>query len=195
MACDMCGRSVPTRNITLHYNIGMIAAYRYNTLQGDLCWTCINHYFWEYMLVTVAIGWWSFLSFFLTPLILGTNLIQWVRSMHLAQPSIGTNIPTAPTPTLAQCPRCNAFHPANAGLRVVVWASLIVTGLLFIVLASSIGSLFYKQLSISSGVVSVFFLIIVSTALASFIMLLRNPLLRCSQCGHTWPALSSSSKL
>jgi hypothetical protein len=185
MPCQLCGRAVPTRKTTLYYNIGMIAARRHSTIQGEFCRTCTSHYFWEYTLVTVVLGWWGLISFFLTPLILVANLVQWVGALRLPHPQA-----IAPTSSIPQCPRCRTFQPTGAGFSKAVWASLVVSGLL-IVWATYLTIREIQQPAASSNWPAVVLMLaIVGLGLVSFVMLLRSPLARCTQCGYAWPAAS-----
>lgn len=184
MLCELCGRPAHTHSVTLYQNIGMIVALRYYTLKGSFCRSCITHYFWEYTLVTLALGWWGIISFFLTPLILVNNIFFMLRS-HLAQQR--PNLVVAPEPlstTPAACPRCQAFRASPIGPSRSVWASLFVW-------AGYLSMLVMQQRTSSDNwvVVGIFVLIDLLVALC-LVMLLRKPLQRCEQCHATWPAAS-----
>jgi hypothetical protein len=165
----------------------MIAVFRYRTLKGTFCKPCIAHYFWEYSLVTLALGWWGVISFILTPLMLISNLFYFLRvQLGQPQPNQGVPIP-APSTTLQACPRCQSFQASPVGLSGTVWASLLVSVLL-LVWAGYLSLRMVQHLTSSDNwvVVGLFVGINLLVALC-LIMVVRHPLRRCSQCGWTGP--------
>jgi hypothetical protein len=191
MSCESCGRSNSTLPATLYQNIGMIAVFRYRTLKGTFCKLCITHYFWEYTLVTVALGWWGVISFFLTPLMLVNNLFYFLRA-QLGQPQPNLGVPLSPlTTTPEACPRCHAFQASSVGLSRSVWASILVS-LLLLVWAGylSLRMVQHRTPSTNWVVVGLFVIINLLVALC-LVMVLRHPLRRCEQCQWTWPIHTS----
>lgn len=186
MICESCGRTASTQPATLYQNIGMIAALRHRTLKGNYCRPCITHYFWEYTLVTLVLGWWGMISFFLTPLILVSNLFYFVRmQLGRQRPNLGLP-PQALGTTIEACPRCQTFQARPAGLSRSVWISIVV-GLLLLVWA---GYLSVQPLtSRGDWVIIGLFVGINVLAAVCLAMLLRHPLRQCVQCGWTWPMM------
>jgi hypothetical protein len=165
----------------------MIAVFRYRTLKGTFCKPCIAHYFWEYTLVTLALGWWGLISFVLTPLMLVNNLFYFLRTqLGQPQPNLGVPIP-APSTTLQACPHCQSFQASPVGLSRSVWASLLVSVLLLVWAGYlSLQMMQHRTPSDNWVVVGLFLSINLLVALC-LIMVVRHPLRRCSQCQWTWP--------
>lgn len=129
-ACQRCGRHGPTKQATLHYNIGLIVLRHSATLQGTFCENCLSYYFWKYTLITLVFGWWGVISFFMTPLILVNNLRQFRAARLAANTQIdpllssGSIYPgerTSPSP-----------QSAATGLSRIPWVSLINSGLMLL---------------------------------------------------------------
>jgi len=79
--CQTCGSLSQTRYIKFYKNIGMLIMRRYYFVEGKLCKSCINRYFWNYSLVTLFLGWWGTISFFVTPLILLNNIGRYLFTL------------------------------------------------------------------------------------------------------------------
>lgn len=74
--CQRCRVIGPLVGVTLKQNIGAFVA-RYETeVNGFFCRGCTRHYFWELTLMTLFLGWWGLISFFVTPVYLGSNIHQ-----------------------------------------------------------------------------------------------------------------------
>ena len=188
MACQSCGRHAPTRSATLYQNIGMIAAFRYRTLKGTFCKACIAHYFWEYTLVTLALGWWGVISFFLTPLMLTNNLFYFLRA-QVGQPEPNLSIPTPPLSTTPEAyPRCQTFQANPVGLSRSVWVSVLVS-LLLLAWAGYLSLLIVQHRTASNNWLAVGLFVGINFLVAlCLVMVVRHPLRRCAQCDWTWPA-------
>jgi hypothetical protein len=81
--CLACGRGVPTKNVTLWQNIGVIVMRFHKRIEGNLCRECIDKYFWQYQMTTFFLGWWGVISFFFTLYILPANLMVYLNSRSL----------------------------------------------------------------------------------------------------------------
>jgi hypothetical protein len=57
--------------------IGAVIVFHFRWTGGNLCTACIHKVFWEYTLITLGLGWWGWLSFLLTPLVLLHNVIRY----------------------------------------------------------------------------------------------------------------------
>src|ERR1700679_1453819 len=62
--CQSCGRSAPTKQVTLMQNVGLLIMRFPRTLRGRLCKACISKHFWEMTTITFFFGWWGIISFF-----------------------------------------------------------------------------------------------------------------------------------
>ena len=57
MVCEVCQRAIPTARVSLQQNIGMVAVRTHRSINGQLCRACSSRFFWEFSLVTLALGW------------------------------------------------------------------------------------------------------------------------------------------
>lgn len=117
--CDLCGRKVPTGNVTLYQNIGMILIRRHKRLEANLCRSCMSRYSWEMTLVTLFLGWWGPISVLITPLILFNNLGVWMFSLTLP----------------SSFDRASGFPKGSWG---TVWAAWTVIGLGLLIVCGTI---------------------------------------------------------
>jgi hypothetical protein len=76
--CRMCGARGPTQDVSFNQNIGLLVVRLTQTFEGPLCHPCVHRTFWQYTLVTLFLGWWGIISFFMTPFILLFNTIVYV---------------------------------------------------------------------------------------------------------------------
>src|SRR5262245_21396318 len=76
--CLSCGASAPTKRVEFYRLVGAIIVLHWESSEGQLCKSCVHHYFWVYTLTTLGLGWWSVISFFLTPLIVLHNVIRYL---------------------------------------------------------------------------------------------------------------------
>ncbi len=74
MFCQNCKKEAPTWNVTFYQVIGLLAWFSYKRITGYLCENCINQFFEKYTLTTLGLGWWSAISFFLTPGVIISNI-------------------------------------------------------------------------------------------------------------------------
>jgi hypothetical protein len=187
MSCQLCGQNVPTKYATLHYNIGMLVMRRTATIQGAFCQSCLTHYFWKYTLITLVLGWWGFISFFMTPVILVSNLWQFFK----ARPVTG-NIPTSlPVSNLnvsvgKYCPRCQSALSTVADFSRVPWVSLINSGLILI-LAGFLTLIFMinQSFSLQDWIIVVVLYGIVLFRIGSLVQSGRLSRQICKQCNQS----------
>ena len=81
--CELCRRAVPTIRVSINRHIGAIILMFHRSLSGSFCKPCIARAFKEYTLMTLFLGWWGMLSFFITPIVLINNVIVYVRSQFM----------------------------------------------------------------------------------------------------------------
>jgi len=87
--CERCGRVAPTAAVTFRSLLGLLVVRRTRELSAELCRDCLGEVFRGYTLVTAVGGWWGIISFFLTPVVLGQNVRQYLASRGLARPAAG----------------------------------------------------------------------------------------------------------
>lgn len=83
MSCDMCGARRPTKYVEFYQNIGVVVLRFSKSVKGDLCKPCINQSFWSLTLVTLALGWWGIISFFVTPIFLIQNTARFLTTIGM----------------------------------------------------------------------------------------------------------------
>ena len=93
MICQICGIEAPTTHIELHQNIGALVMRFHRTIKGNLCKTCIDRHFREYTLITLLLGWWGIISFFMTPVILVANISNYIKARNVAPVPPGAAVP------------------------------------------------------------------------------------------------------
>jgi hypothetical protein len=85
--CQHCGKS-PTKLVTFQQNIGMLVARRHVSVTKFLCRRCIGGYYRSFTLTTLFLGWWGFISFIMTPVILISNTYNYLKSLRLPSPGL-----------------------------------------------------------------------------------------------------------
>jgi hypothetical protein len=83
MICENCGAHADTRPVEFRQNIGMLFMRKYRKVRGNMCRACINKYFWEFTGVTLVLGWWGTISFFVSWWILFTNLLNYLQTLGM----------------------------------------------------------------------------------------------------------------
>ena len=125
MACQFCGVEGPTQAVCFEQNIGMLYARRGTKVEAELCRPCIGMYFRSFTLTTLFIGWWGIISLFMTPVILFSNVSQFLRARHLPAPGLSvSNLPLGHQPRLVS----QSTFMFKLVYGVAVWA--IVLGLI-----------------------------------------------------------------
>lgn len=81
--CQLCGEYAPTKYVDLYQNIGLLIARQHKNIAGELCRSCIARVFWRFTLITLILGWWSVISFIITPFIILNNLWRYLSSLTL----------------------------------------------------------------------------------------------------------------
>jgi len=76
--CQSCGTAGPTQYVEFKQNVGVIVLRFHRTLKGQLCARCVSEQFRGMTLITLVAGWWGIISFFLTPIVLVGNLVQYL---------------------------------------------------------------------------------------------------------------------
>lgn len=97
--CQFCGSDVPTKNVTLYQNVGMLIMRRETRIHGDFCKSCIGPYFWRMTLITAVLGWWGIISAIVTPFFLINNIIAYISVLTLP-----STIPTSGKPKRSKTP-------------------------------------------------------------------------------------------
>jgi hypothetical protein len=87
--CRSCGVEGPVRLVTFRQNMGLLIVRRSRSIRGNLCKHCAHDYFWQFTTVTLFMGWWGVISFFVTLFNLPANIIAYLGTLTLAAPNSG----------------------------------------------------------------------------------------------------------
>jgi hypothetical protein len=93
--CQQCG-AVPAIAIKLHGHIGMVILQRFLTYRGRYCRDCGISQFRNVQKQLLMLGWWGFISFFVTIVNIGQNLFTFSRLRALGAPQNRLASPAAP---------------------------------------------------------------------------------------------------
>ncbi len=85
-SCQLCGTYAPLRKVSFNQNIGMIVTREYKQIGGNLCKNCINKTFWNFTLITLAVGWLGVISFIVAPIFIIGNVYYYICSLSLPYP-------------------------------------------------------------------------------------------------------------
>lgn len=79
--CNGCGRMATVSTSTFRQNIGAFFLRFPSSISGDFCRSCTHKYFWEKSLITLVVGWWGIISFFMTPVFLVMNIVAYIKAI------------------------------------------------------------------------------------------------------------------
>ncbi|MEP6895434.1 MAG: hypothetical protein ABI986_07490 [Chloroflexota bacterium] len=86
MHCQSCGREAETKHVHYRQNIGAIVMRFSKNAEGFFCKDCSNKYFWPFTAITLFLGWWGLISFFVTLFVIPSNIIQYLGTLSLKSP-------------------------------------------------------------------------------------------------------------
>lgn len=84
--CQECGREAPTQHVEFYAWFGLIIMWHCHAVAGCLCKTCVHKAFWSCQCMTAICGWWSPASLLVTPVILFSNICQYVQCCLTLRP-------------------------------------------------------------------------------------------------------------
>lgn len=84
MICQSCGVEAETRYVSFHEIQGYLVVYKTKTLQANLCKNCLRSYFWSMTSKTFCLGWWSTISFLVTPFLIVNNTVRYMLCLGQA---------------------------------------------------------------------------------------------------------------
>jgi curved DNA-binding protein CbpA len=82
-ACQVCGLVLPLKKVKLFQNIGMIFTRQSKFVDANLCKDCIDRYFARFTFVTLVLGWWGMISFFVTIGYLLNNSFVFIKTLSM----------------------------------------------------------------------------------------------------------------
>jgi hypothetical protein len=80
--CLLCRRTGPVRQVAFRQNVGVILLRFAKKVEGRLCRRCMESTFGEMTLTTFFAGWWGIISFFVTPFILLSNILEYSNAIR-----------------------------------------------------------------------------------------------------------------
>ncbi|HTC70756.1 MAG TPA: DUF2510 domain-containing protein [Acidothermaceae bacterium] len=92
--CQQCG-AVPALQVKLYGHIGMVILQRFLTYRGRYCRDCGISQFRNVQKQLLLLGWWGFISFFVTIVNVGQNLFTFSRLRSLGSPQNRVAYPAA----------------------------------------------------------------------------------------------------
>ncbi len=89
--CQACGFEVPNKFVIYRQNIGAIHLRFFKVYRGCFCRRCNRRLFWRATLITLFLGWWELISFFVTIGYLLANVFNRLRTLPVppAPPGAG----------------------------------------------------------------------------------------------------------
>jgi hypothetical protein len=79
--CMKCGAPAATWPIKLHQNIGLIAAHQRSIFEGQICKGCVHREYWKKFAILVTVGWTSYYSIVIGPVLLILNTVNYVKTV------------------------------------------------------------------------------------------------------------------
>ena len=85
--CQCCGARAETKRVLFLQNIGALVVRFQSRVEGQFCKSCIHVHFWRTTLTTFfLLGWWSAISFVVTPIVLMNNVWNYMRCLRMKRP-------------------------------------------------------------------------------------------------------------
>jgi hypothetical protein len=109
MRCQVCGVQAETRYVEFYQNIGVLIMRFSKSIKGDLCKSCVHHYFWELTMMSMLLGWWGIISFFLNIFFIGNNVIRYLGCLGMAP--VGQRHARGGGVGQDDCPHCGRHDP------------------------------------------------------------------------------------
>lgn len=91
--CDHCDREVASGAYTFRRHQGILVFFTHKSVTGHFCRDCASRYFWRWTPVTLLIGWPGYISIIAAPLVVVSNLFQFVQSRFLPKPDASCGPP------------------------------------------------------------------------------------------------------
>jgi hypothetical protein len=79
--CHACSCRARTAPVGFEQSIGALVVRWHSQVEGDLCFWCLNRYFWTHTLVTLLFGWWGVWSFITNLGAIPANVISYAWAL------------------------------------------------------------------------------------------------------------------
>jgi hypothetical protein len=83
MICQKCGIEASTKYVAFYRNIGALIIRFPQTIEGNLCKSCIHGTFWKFTLINCTLGWWGAISLLVTPIFILNNVFRYVFALGM----------------------------------------------------------------------------------------------------------------
>jgi hypothetical protein len=113
--CQACGKTGPTHYVEFQQNIGLVVLRLHRAVKGRLCAPCVRQQFGSMTTVTLIAGWWGVISFFLTPIILIGNVVQYLGARKAFRAGPAGSGPVVPAPSFSAPAVAAPAVPREAG--------------------------------------------------------------------------------
>src|SRR5213592_828916 len=80
--CMRCGAPSETWAVTYHQNIGVIAAHWRSSHDLQVCKSCLHKEYWKRFAILITIGWTSYYSIIIGPVLLITNTVNYIGALR-----------------------------------------------------------------------------------------------------------------
>lgn len=80
--CQVCRNVRATQHVTYHRNVGMLIMRRTIKIQGDMCKTCSNKLYWEFLGKNLLLGPWGIISLIMTPIYIVMNTATYLGALY-----------------------------------------------------------------------------------------------------------------
>jgi hypothetical protein len=100
--CQACGIEAPTRYVEFHQNIGALVIRFRKSVKGHLCKRCIHKHFWKLTGTNLTLGWWGYISVFITPIFVVNNVVRYIGSIGLESVPPDAKVPSLMPDVLAR---------------------------------------------------------------------------------------------
>ena len=101
MVCQHCGVEAATKYVSFHQNIGVVFLRFPSSIEGELCKSCVHHFFWKMSATTFFLGWWGTISFLVTPFLLLNNAGRYLLCLGMPGVASGAVAPRLTDATVA----------------------------------------------------------------------------------------------
>jgi hypothetical protein len=69
--------------VEFHQNIGALVMRFHKSINGNLCKTCVHRHFWQFTLITLAVGWLGLISVIIAPIFLLNNIVRYLLCLGM----------------------------------------------------------------------------------------------------------------
>lgn len=78
--CQLCGNPRQTAQAEFTRNVGMIVVRQTHKINANMCKTCLNKNYWEFMGKNLLLGPWGTISLIVTPIYFITNTVSYISA-------------------------------------------------------------------------------------------------------------------